>query len=54
MKFADILREPSLKNICKRLLLQAKIMLNKERVRYVYILKETDVATVSVLTVLRA
>ena len=52
MKFAEILRAPSLKNI-KRLLLHAKIMLHKERVRFVYILKETDAATVSVLSVLR-
>ena len=52
MKFAEILRARSLKNI-KRLLLHAKIMLHKERVRCVYILKETDAATVSVLSVLR-
>ena len=53
VKFAEILRAPSLKNICKRLLLHAKILLHKERVRYVYKLKETDAATASVLSVLR-
>ena len=53
MKFAEILRAPSLKNICKRLLRHAKIMLHKEKLRCVYILKETDAATVSVLSVLR-
>ena len=53
MKFTEILRAPSLKNICKRLPLQAKMMLHKERVKCVYILKEADADTVSVLSVLR-
>ena len=53
MKFEEILRASSLKNICKPLLLQAKIILLKERVRCVYLLKETDATTVSVLSVLR-
>ena len=53
MKFAEILRAPSLKNICKRLLLHAKIMLHKKRVRCASILKEIDAAIVSVVSVLR-
>ena len=53
MKFAEILIATGLNNICKRLFLQAKIMLHKERVRCVYILKETDAATVSVVGVLQ-
>ena len=53
VKFEEILRAPSLKNICKRLLVQGEIMLYKERVRCVYILKETDATVVSVLSVLR-
>ena len=53
VKFVEILRAPSLKNICKRLLLQVEIMLHKERVRCVYMLKETDAATASVVSVLR-
>ena len=53
MKFAEILGAPSLKNSCKRLLLQAEIMLHEKRVRCIYILTETDAATVSVLSVLR-
>ena len=53
MKFTEILRAPSLKNIYKRLPLQAKMMLHKERVNCVYILKEADADTVSVLSVLR-
>ena len=53
VKFVEILRAPSLENICEQLLPQAEIMLRKERVRCVYILKETDAATVSVVGVLQ-
>ena len=53
VKFVEILRAPSLENICEQLLLQAEIMLRKEGVRFVYILKETDAATVSVVGVLQ-
>ena len=53
MKFGEIFRELSLKNICERLLLRAENMLHKERGRCGYILKETDAATVSVVSVLQ-
>ena len=41
VKFGKFLRTPILRKICERLLLQAEIMLYKERVRCVYILGDS-------------